>query len=212
MKLALILAALLPAAALALEEDAPRTAFTFRVRKSTATVQVLMGGQSHVAQLRITFSSPHIPAQVIPCSDADIIRNALEQNTPGFSSADYNDDGYTDFRFVDLSGRDAVHTGCYFFYNPSKHRFERRSDFDAAGVLDYDPTTRLFSCSGREGSVFYRFEHGQYRLVRRIQKGFADAFRDILPHAPDDREYLITTLYLPNGRMRRFYSHIGPPR
>ena len=211
MKLTLLLAAWLPVVVLAREaEDAGRTEFSFRVRKSTATVRVLMDGGAAAQRLVISFSDPQVPEQVVQGDDLDGMQSGLgPKNDLGFSAADYDGDGCTDFSFVDATGRPADHTGCYFFYRPGKRRFERRRDFDAAGLVDYDPRTRLFSSSGREGAVFYRFEHGHFRLVRRVARGYADAFRDILPHAPDSAEYVVTTLYLPDGRLRRFYRHVG---
>ncbi len=214
MKLLLLLAALLPAAALALEEvdaEASHTEFTFRVRKSTATLRVITEGLPFANRLVISFSDPHVPQQVIPCDDASHsieLRPADEH--PGFESADYDGNGFNDFSFEDASGTAANHIRHYFFYTPAKRRFVRRSDFDESGVSNYDADTGLFSGYWRSGpsaiSQFYRFERGRLSLVRRVEKGYADSFRDILPHAPDDIEYLITTLYQSKGRMRRFYT------
>jgi hypothetical protein len=215
-KLALLLAALLPAAVPALAlEDATSTTFTFRVRKSTATVQVLMDAQPIAQRLVISFSDPHLPQQVIQCDDDHHPIELLPaENNPGFVSADYDGDGYNDFSFEDATGTSVNVIAHYFFYSPTQRRFVRRSDFDESGVSSYDARTGLFSYYWRggpsAGSAFYRMQHGRLTLVRRLDKDYSQHFRDILPHVPEFREYLITTLYLPGGRVRRFYRYIGP--
>ncbi|WP_395746676.1 XAC2610-related protein [Prosthecobacter sp.] len=206
---------LFPVALGAAGEAAPAD-FTFRVRRANATIHLETDGGPLVRRLVISFSAFHLPAQVIECEGGAENSMDIDPAHPDrvFESADYDEDGYNDFSVLDASGTAVNHIRHFFFYHPGRHQFVRRRDFDESGVADYDPSTGIFSRYWRggptAGGASYRFQHGRLVLLRTVQKAGAESFRDILPHASELDTYIVTTVYLPGGRIRRFYSREGP--
>lgn len=210
--------ALMSAAAAALAASTAQawdepTSYEFKVRTKTARVEIVSpdgGGQ----RLRVTILSPGIPVQDINCDLLDIAL-FLGTSRIGFESCDYDQDGFTDFSLLDSSSSASNFIRHYFFWSPQRRGFYLRNDVKESGVSVYDPRTRIFSrnwkMSASSGSLsLFAFRRGRLVVLKEMWWDFGQHLRDVIPHADEWEEYLVTRVHRSGGGFRTYYKVRAP--